>query len=329
MGADPSRPVRVLFVIPGEPRGCSMICARRQAETLSTAGVEVFSACLRSRTSPLALWRDFLRFRKEMRRIRPDVVHAHFGTMTAMFAAVAAAGRPLVITYRGSDLNLLPGCRAALGHLLSQLAALRAARIICVSRKLRARLWWRQSRAIVIPTGVDPEIFYPESRSMARRQLGWTHTEPVVLFNAGYDHQIKRLDLAQAALAAARRTIPELRLEILDGNVEPGLVPALMNAADCLLLTSDTEGSPAVLQEALACNLPIVSVDVGDAAERVDGVRHARIVARDAESLGKALKNMVRQPLRSDGRLKLDEFSAPQIALQLRDMYRGLCYRSW
>jgi glycosyltransferase involved in cell wall biosynthesis len=244
-----------------------------------------------------------------------------------MFAAIAAAGRPLVITYRGSDLNQLPGCRAAVGRLLSQLAALRAARIICVSRKLRARLWWRQSRAIVIPTGVDPEVFYPEPRSMARRRLGWTHTERVVLFNAGYDHQIKRLDLAQAALAAARRRMPELRLEILDGNIEPGLVPALMNAADCLLLTSDTEGSPAVLQEALACNLPVVSVDAGDAAERVDGVRHARIVARDAESLGKALEDMVRQPLRSDGRLKLDEFSAQQIAVQLRDMYRGLAFR--
>ena len=65
---------------------------------------------------------------------------------------------------------------------------------------------------------------------------------------------------------------PSVRLEVLDGNVAPARVPALMNAADCLLVTSDAEGSPTVVQEALATNLPVVSVDVGDIAERLEGV---------------------------------------------------------
>ena len=53
---------------------------------------------------------------------------------------------------------------------------------------------------------------------------------------------------------------------------EPARVPDLMNAADCLLVTSDAEGSPTMVQEALATNLPVVSVDVGDIAERLEGV---------------------------------------------------------
>src|SRR6266852_2213766 len=142
-----------------------MIFARRQAESLRAAGIEVSLFCLRSRTSPWELVREFLRFRQELRRVRPDAVHAQFGTVTALFSALAGGKRPLLITYRGSDLNpspASPGLRAALGRLLSQLAALRAARIVCVSRRLRDRLWWRRSRAIVLPSGVDPEVFYPE-----------------------------------------------------------------------------------------------------------------------------------------------------------------------
>jgi teichuronic acid biosynthesis glycosyltransferase TuaC len=99
-----------------------------------------------------------------MRAFRPQVVHAHYGTVTALFAALGAGRIPLVITYRGSDLNRLPsarGMRPAAALLLSQIAALRAARIVCVSRKLKARLWWRRVRVTVQPSGVDPQVFRP------------------------------------------------------------------------------------------------------------------------------------------------------------------------
>jgi hypothetical protein len=143
-------PVKVLFVIPGDPggteAGSSMVFARRQAGTLAELGVAVEVFHLRSRTSPGVLITEFCRFRRVVQSFRPEVVHAHFGTMTALFSAVAAGWCPLVITYRGSDLNPVPssrGFRPALGRLLSQLAALRADRIVCVSRRLQQKLWWR------------------------------------------------------------------------------------------------------------------------------------------------------------------------------------------
>src|SRR5206468_5392800 len=132
-------------------------------------------------------------------------------------------------------------------------------------------------------------------------------------FNAGGEGHNKRLDLAQAATGEAQRWEPSLRLEVLDGTVPPERIPAMMNAADCLLVTSDSEGSPSVVQEALATNLPVVSVDVGDVAERLKGVENACILPRDPQLLATALVELTRQPRRSNGRDRIDEFSSVRI----------------
>lgn len=313
---------RVLLVIPGEARGASMIFAERQAESLDRQGVEVHVFRLRSRTSPGVLAREFFRFRREAARLRPSLVHAQFGTMTALFAAAAAGGRPLVVTYRGTDLNPSPGIRAALGRLCSQLAALRAARMVCVSSELRRRLWWRRARVTVLPTGVDAELFQPQDRNAARERLHWRESARVVLFNAGFNRRVKRLDLAERAVAIARDSLPGLRLEVLNGDIQPEKIPELMNASDCLLVTSDREGSPAVVQEALSCGLPIVSVAVGDVAEQLAGVANTRVVERDAAALGRALVEITEQPLRTDGPSRAAELGSAAIARRLMAVYR-------
>ncbi len=326
---------RVLFVIPGAAQDSSMIFARRQAQSLQRQGVEVNLFHLRSRTSLPELAREWRRFRRRVRRVNPQVIHAQFGTMTAWFAACAATlsnqRRPLVITYRGSDLNpVAEGAgwweklRAAAGRMLSQLAALRASRIVCVSRELRGRLWWRREIAVVMPSGVDADVFRPEPRTRARGRLGWDEKERVVLFNAGHNPSLKRLDLARQALLLVADFLDGVRLEVLDGRTPPHRMPELLNAADCLLLTSDREGSPTILQEALACNLPVVSVNAGDSAERLAGVRHCAVVERDPAAIAMELARVLRVPLRSNGREKVREFSAHQIAGELHRIYLDL-----
>jgi len=318
---------RVLFVIPGLAAGHSMVFARRQAAALAEQGFRVEMFDLRSRTAPGVLWGEFFRFRRMIRTFRPQVIHAHYGTVTAMFAALGAGRIPLVITYRGSDLNRVPsarGLRPAAGRLISQIAALSASRIVCVSRQLKDLLWWRHARVTVLPSGVDPEIFRPAPWKTLREELGWREEERVVLFNAGQDAGNKRLDLAESAVKEAGRWASPVRLEVLDGNVEPARVPAMMNAANCLLVTSDAEGSPTIVQEALATNLPVVSVDVGDIAERLEGVACSRLAPREPRALGQALADILSPPRRSDGRRKAEEFSSARIARELGRLYREL-----
>ncbi|MGC3974401.1 MAG: glycosyltransferase [Nitrospira sp.] len=112
------------------------------------AGVACQAMFLRSRTSPLILMREAGRLQKELAQFGPDLIHAHYGTMTAAVGALVSRV-PLVITFRGSDLNpcdSVSPLRSAGGKFLSQLAALRARRIICVSEQLKGTFVVEQAR---------------------------------------------------------------------------------------------------------------------------------------------------------------------------------------
>jgi glycosyltransferase involved in cell wall biosynthesis len=197
-----------------------------------------------------------------------------------------------------------------------------------VSEQLKQQLWWRKRIAIVIPTGVDTDSFYPRARNEARAQLGWPNRERVVLFNGGGHPLLKRLDLAQAAVDVARAICGDIRLTVLNGTVAPDSVPVMMSAADCLLLTSEWEGSPTVVQEAMACNLPVVTVDVGDVQSRLSGVSPTRIVGRDATKIGNAIAEVLTLGQRSNGRSRVEGISNAAIAGQVTSIYRAILTHS-
>ena len=315
--------LRVLSVVPYAEGGASMPFVERQNAPIAAAGVITETFSLGSRTAPLRVMKEWRRLRRVISSFQPDVVHAQFGTVTAL-VTVLSTSLPVVVTYRGSDLNgwcSRAGWRSPLARLLSQIAALRARQIICVSEEVKSRLWWRKRFATVIPTGVDTEAFSPKPRNQARQELGWEADERVVIFNASRDPMTKRLDLAQASIEVAEKICGKIRLVILDGNVPPDLVPNMMNASDCLLLTSDREGSPTVVQEAMACCLPVVSVDVGDVRERLRGIKPTRIVSRDPQDLGRAVAQIVNGRERSNGRQSAEQISTGRVARQLISVY--------
>ena len=118
---------------------------------------------------------EWRRFRSTVRAFDPDVVHAHFGTVTSLFCALATS-RPLVISFRGSDLNPTSNVnrlRSFVARLFSQVSVLRARHVICVSQELKNRLWVRSRPVSIIFDGVDLSAFQPEPRDEARRRLGW------------------------------------------------------------------------------------------------------------------------------------------------------------
>jgi glycosyltransferase involved in cell wall biosynthesis len=317
--------LKAMIVIPGRPGGIEMIFSRRQAEALGALGVDVRQFLLDPSRSFSSLLRERRRLEREIRAVAPDLVHAHYGSGSAFLCAVSTS-LPLVVTFHGSDLNPVPHLDPALGaatHALSQLAALRADRIICVSEELERRLVWRRDRASVIPMGVDLELFRPRPRDEARRALGWDLEARVVLFNAGNPSPGKRRDLAEAAVAEARKTLPAVRLEPLV-SVEPDRVPDYLNAADCLILTSDHEGSSTIVKEALACNLPVVTVEVGDVRARIAGVSPSEIADRAPAALGAALVRVLEGARRSNGRDVVGPLSETAVARRVLDVYEGL-----
>lgn len=300
-----------------------MIFVRREIDSLARCGFVVDTFVLRSRTSPRIILVDAVNLLGRIRTFCPSVVHVQYGTMTSFFCALLVR-TPLVITFRGSDLNPAPSMNlihSALGRFMSQLSVLRARRIICVSEPLKRRLWWRASLCAVIPGGVDLDEFQPRPREESRILLSWPMNPPILLFNAGKEPAVKRLDLAEAAYRRARSACPNLLLKVLDGTVDPGRIELALNAANCLLVTSDWEGSPTIVKEALACDLPVVSVDVGDVTERLAGVENSRVVARSAVALGDAIAEVVASGNKSGGRQAAKSVEIMAIAERIGRVY--------
>jgi len=318
-----NRPIRVLYVVPGSPDGLSMVFAHAEIARIAASEFETKTFMFDAGSNLWRAWIEMRALRQLIRDYRPDIVHAHFGTLTS-FVCALVSHVPLVITYRGSDLNYQPSdgvLRNAVQKLLSQLAALRAREIICVSQRLRDRLWWCREKVVVIPSGVDLNLFQPIPRTVARKALGWRDDERIVLFNAGRTPAVKRMDLAEASVAVVRKLVGEVRFVVLRGDIDHNEMPLYHSGADCLLVTSDSEGSPDIVKEALACGLPIVSVEVGDVTERIDGVRPSRIVARDPRAIGSAAAEIVVSGERSNGREAIRELSSTVVRDKILDVY--------
>jgi glycosyltransferase involved in cell wall biosynthesis len=206
--------------------------------------------------------------------------------------------------------------------MFSHIAGRRASQIICVSPGVREHIGYIKDRVHVLPCGVNIERFRPRPKEECRAKLGWKIDEKVVLFNSGSDPVRKRIDLAQAASSHAKQRVPNLRLHVFGGNTPNDEMPLYYNAADCLLVASDYEGSPMVVKEAMACNLPVVSVDVGDVVERLTGVTPSAIVARDPAALGDAIVDVINRNCRSNGREMMHDLSEQAVARRIVSIYR-------
>ena len=319
--------MRVLLVTPGDGSPACMPFAHRFEKSLLKAGIYVQNFWLQSRTSPKVIFTEGLRFHRVVRQFKPDVVHAYYGTVTSFFCLMNSS-KPLIITFHGSDLNPVPSdnvFRYVFSHILSQLSALFAKRIVCVSKGLKRRLWWKKDKSSVIPCGININIFKPMERKEARDHLGWDEINKIILFNARTDPIGKRLDLAETTIKLVKESIPNVKLFVFRGNTPHSEMPLYYNAADALLMTSDHEGSPMVIKEALACNLPVVSVDVGDVRERLEGVEPSYIVKREPNDLSKALVKILASPVRSNGRELIKEISEDRVAEQVIELYGGFC----
>ncbi len=317
--------MKVLFVIPGNEDGNSMIFAKRQVNFLASLGIQQEIFFLKSRTQIFELASDFFRFRKKIKSFEPDLIHCHYGTMTSFFAAFSNM-KPLIITYHGSDLNFLKSenfLKEVFNKLLSQLSALRATAIICVSEKLKQKLWWRKRKTVVLPMGVDETFFTPSDYHQARKESGIADDEKIILFNDS-GAPVKRRDIAEATATLVNKQIPTSRLVVLDGKITPEKIVSLLSACDCLLLCSDAEGSPTIVKEAMCCNLPVVSVDVGDVRQNIVQTSPHAITRQDSLQLAKGIEEILRLNKRSNGREVLIKLGLTEhlICSEIMNLYK-------
>jgi glycosyltransferase involved in cell wall biosynthesis len=319
MWPDAERPVYGVFV-------------KRQVNSLLRRGVRCDVLYVRGYRSPLvylwaALW--FLASSVRLRR-RYRLVHAHAGE-TGVVASFHL-GTPLLVSYCGDDLLGDP----AEGGGLTLQSRLRAFAIRHHSRLPAATITKSaemegalpssvRERNLVLPNGVDLELFVPIPREEARRELGWDDAELVALFAATRPWiPRKRRWLAEAACRRASQALGrQVRLEVAAG-VPPERMPLVMSASNCLLMTSSIEGSPNTLKEALMCNLPVVATPAGDVELLLRSVEPSFLCPPDPEAVGRALARCLADGRRSNGRGAAAWLSDEAVARRLIDRYRSL-----
>ena len=320
-----NKKLRVLYVVPGSNDPIGMLFALQQIELLNYLGVKVRTF----RTTPSSglkmAWRSLRGLRAEVKSFRPDLVHAHYGSINGLMARLAWTG-PLVVTFHGTDLN--PGASGSmLGQIVRWLAsnftALTAVKTIAVSSEVQSRLVWRKKRSTILPMGVNLDTFNEMDQEDSREFLGWPQNVPIVVFNEGNRPQIKGSDLAIATIDIVKNDVPDVWFVRLNNEL-PENMPRIYNAADCLLLTSKYEGSPMVVKEALACGLPIVSTDVGDVSERTVNVTPGDVVDRTQVDLAAAVVRVLEQPKRSNGRSNVLGLSTMTIAESVLALYKSI-----
>ncbi len=250
--------------------------------------------------------------RRRIQAFGPEVIHAHYG-LSGLLANLQRR-IPVVTTYHGSDINEKKAFR------FSKIAMRHSAWNIFVSQKT-LDIAQPKKHYSLLPCGIDLCEAQLVEKSVARQKMKLDEKKRYVLFAGAFDNAVKNAPLAMETVALMQKDNLEL-LELKGYSREE--VTLLMCAADAFLMTSFTEGSPQVIKEALACGCPIVSVDVGDVQERVEGVEGCYVATtREPKELAVLLQKAFDIQGKTKGREKIiaDGLDNSQVADKLMSLY--------
>lgn len=315
-----------LWPTPADPGYGSFV--QEQMESLRPLGVEYEVLFINGRDSRWNYLHAYPELWGRLKNRQFDLIHAHFGL--SGLVARCQFSLPLVITFHGDDVLGQPtrtGRITLMGRFFqvtSFLLAPLASAVIVQNREMQRRL--KLASARIIPCGIDLDLFRPSDLQQARRALGLDLGKKYVLFAYNPAEQRKRFDLIEAAVARARKEVPEIEILQVRGRPHKDM-PLYMNAADVLVLASMIEGSPLAVKEAMATNLPVIAVDVGDTRDLIGPTEGSYVVPRDAQSIADKIVEVCRRGSRTNGREWIAQWSTENIARQIMQVYAKVTKR--
>ena len=322
-----------ILVLASDKGGKFVPFIEEQIVALQQAGVQVIRYNVTGKGITGYL-RELPALRRFISAERPDLIHAHYGLCGLL--ANLQQRVPVVTTYHGSDINKPSILR------FSKIAIRLSAYNIFVSKRniaIAIRRKGEEAKRLsgkyeLLPCGINLPEPWSELQNKLVGQLTlnqWVQSVlskemKNILFAGAFDNKVKDPELAKIAMSELERKGIKVNLIELKGY-NRDQVNALMYNSDALLMTSKTEGSPQVIKEALACGCPIVSVDVGDVAERTSGVKGCYIVpTREPKDIAQAVLQAIAYEGRTDGREKIIEMglSNEQVAKRLVEIYKAI-----
>jgi teichuronic acid biosynthesis glycosyltransferase TuaC len=295
---------------------------RTQVEYLKRAGIEVELLILGQRSRKLMYPRAVLELRRRLADKSIDLIHAHYSYLGIVASTQSRV--PVVVSYCGDDLlgtlnaqgkqSLFGRLAVLAGRVLSN----HVAGVIVKSQGMAGTL--ERKDVHVIPHEIDLGLFQPIDRVQALKALGLDPRKKYLLFAASPDIPVKRFPLAKAV--AEHLKSQDSTIELLVVHREPQeRLPLFMNACDALVFTSYQEGSPNVVKQAMACNLPIASTDVGDVREIIRATDKCYICKPEVQEFVEHLSIILRDRERTNGREQVQHLAGPAVAQRIIEVY--------
>lgn len=303
--------MRVLFVSSGNSKyGISPII-KNQGESLKKKGIEIDFFTIKGK--------GIFGYLKNVPKIRNlgkekyDIVHAHYSL--SAFATSLAGISPIVVSLMGSDIN----SSNSFLKIIKFFYKISWKKVIVKSQDMKGKLGMKGIE--IIPNGVDFRKFMFLDKQESIQYLGWEPNKKHILFAANPKRLEKNYQLAKESF---KNIISKnVELHFLENTPNEEMV-YFFNASDVILLTSLWEGSPNVIKEAMACNIPIVSTDVGDVKEVIGNTEGCYITTFEAADVAKKIQLALDFGKRTTGRKDIQHLESGIVAKKIIEIYKSV-----
>jgi glycosyltransferase involved in cell wall biosynthesis len=306
-----SKKLRVLWVARGNGNGAFKAVVKNQFDSLGELkGIAFFSLVLEGNGVALYL-KNFSRIRTTVKRNEIDIIHAHY-SFTAFICALTFSA-PVVVSLMGSDV-IANKWRRRIIVLFSRLLW---KKVIVKTEQMKIMIGLEEAE--VLPNGVDMTFYTPLDSKMTKEKLGWLPQKFHIVFPSDSSRKEKNFQLLNHAVSIVNQ--PLLEVHEMKG-LDKSQVREYYAAADVVVMTSLREGSPNAIKEALSMDKCVISTNVGDVKDLIDGVEGAWVVSFDSTELAARISSVIalKDP-KSNGRKAMERLSSPRVASRLEAIY--------
>lgn len=300
--------MRVLIVASGNTKAASPFIIE-QVESLKKIDIHIEYFLIKGKG-----WTGYLKslskLKKKIKNKKFNLIHAHYG-LSGLLATLQRK-IPVIITFHGSDININKNYK------WSFIASRLSSKNIFVHKDQPKKLKVMLNEKDIIPCGINLKIFQPKDKVALRKKLNWDQKKVYILFSSSFDKPVKNVNLAYKSTQNIKNSeLIELK------NYTKIELSNLMNAADLLLVTSFSETGPLIVKEAIACNCPVVSTDVGDVKEIIVKRKNSFVTSYNPKEIEAVIKKVIKlkNPVPKE-ELTLQEYDLNYAAQRIKVVYQ-------